>query len=146
MLLNAYEFRSPAALMRRIDQRVRLEVGTVHVALVHRPSTDQRLVDIRRLETPALIDGYDEAGAELRGVVADLAIPRTAGPPEHAVMTVVARSGLCVFGPNESHWLQAWRYSNHVAPLITGDVIVITEHGWTDFMTQHAGHTPALAS
>jgi len=58
-------------------------------------------------------------------------------------MTFVVRPGPCVFGPNESHWLYAWRYSNHFTNAYSSHIILVTEHGWCDFMTHQAGLTPA---
>ena len=48
------------------------------------------------------------------------------------------------WAPNEAVWLNGWRFSNHFAPVYDSDLILVTEHGWTDFMTQWAGHEPRL--
>lgn len=65
-------------------------------------------------------------------------------PPTHAVMTVVVRPGRTLLGRSEHHWLTAWRYANRGLSVFTSDLILVTEHGWTDLMTQWAGHTPAM--
>ncbi len=61
-------------------------------------------------------------------------------------MTVVVRPGRTVFGPNESVWFSGWRYSNHFEAISTGDVMLVTEHGWLDFMTREAGHVPRMVA
>ena len=47
-------------------------------------------------------------------------------------------------GPNEGQWFLAWRYVNHFQRLFSGDLILVTEHGWTDFMTKLGGAEPSL--
>ena len=42
--------------------------------------------------------------------------------------------------------MRAWQLSNHVADTFNGGVILVTEHGWSDFITDAAGHTPAMAA
>ena len=49
-------------------------------------------------------------------------------------------------GPNEGVWCRAWRYINHHRALYSGEIILVTEHGWSDFMTRFGGTTPALRS
>ena len=65
-------------------------------------------------------------------------------PPRHVLVTVACRSGRVVPGPDELFWLLAWRYSNHHAAAYTGDVYLVTEHGWTGCSDKRAGFTPAL--
>jgi len=74
-----------------------------------------------------------------------LPIPDRPAPLDHSVMTVVARRGLCVFEPNEGHWMSAWRYSNHFTNAFDGTVMLVTEHGWSDFSTDTGGTTPSLS-
>ncbi|WP_375479085.1 hypothetical protein [uncultured Jatrophihabitans sp.] len=64
--------------------------------------------------------------------------------PEHAVVTVIARSGLAVFGADERDWLLAWRYSNHLAPVFDGGLVLVTEHGWVDFMSERGASKPSI--
>ena len=118
----------------------------MHVVLVARPSSEQRIVTIRRLATPALIDDWHSASNEIYDVMQELPIPDRPARPDHSVLTVVVRPGLCVFGPNEGRWMSAWSYSNHFRNCFDGSVILVTEHGWADFMTDTAGHSPALAA
>ena len=37
-----------------------------------------------------------------------------------------------------------WRYANHFQGMLTGDLIVLTERGWLNFMTNKAGHFPCM--
>ncbi len=65
-------------------------------------------------------------------------------PPSHAGVLIVVRPGLCVLGANEGRWSNAWRYVNHLQRMYSGDLMLVTEHGWCDFMSEYAGSTPAL--
>jgi hypothetical protein len=56
---------------------------------------------------------------------------------------VVVRPGLCVFGLNEGTWFRAERYANIGGPLWPIRDMLVTEHGWLDFMTNDAGLSPA---
>jgi hypothetical protein len=146
MELSTYEYRDPSRLIWQLARRVQLSAGMVYVVLVARPSTEQRIVTTRALDLPALIGDYQEACEELQNVMRLLPIPAGPPPPDHSVETVLVRPGLCVFGPNESRWMEAWRYSNHLTNAFVGDLILVTEHGWCDFMTYEAGHSPALVA
>lgn len=145
MTLAVYDFRSPAALIEEVAGRIALVENTVYVVLVARPSTEQHIVAIRRLATPARIDGWQDASAEIREVMEELTVPERPTPPDHSALTVLVRRGLCVFGPNEGQWMSAWRYSNHLSNCYGGRIILVTEHGWADFMTHTAGQLPAMA-
>ncbi|MGH8967342.1 MAG: hypothetical protein ACRDXB_18725, partial [Actinomycetes bacterium] len=127
-----------------VAQRVPLIEDTAYLALVAQPSTEQRIVTVQRFTTPALIDDYDEPREEIRARVDALPIP-DAFPITHSLLTVLVRPGLCVFGPNESVWLAAWRYSNYMARAFGSELILVTEHGWCDFVTECADTEPALA-
>lgn len=131
--------------MEDLAARVPMVDGAVYVVLVVDPSTEQEIVLVERLNAPAVLYDYEAASEEMRERVERMPIPDI-WPTRHAVTTVVVRRGLCVFGPNEAHWFMAWRYANHLSRAHTGDLILVTEHGWTDFMTEFAGHTPALCA
>lgn len=145
MKLQTYEFRDPAALMEDLAARVPLVDGAAYVVLVLRPSTEQRIVLVERLDAPAVLYDYEAACDEVQERVERMPVPDI-WPTDHAVTTVVVRRGLCVFGPNEANWFKAWRYANQLSRAHTGDVILVTEHGWADFMTDFAGHTPAMSA
>ena len=44
---------------------------------------------------------------------------------------------------NEAVWWTAERYANFIARVWPVKDILVTEHGWLDFMTNHAGSHPA---
>ena len=144
MTLHSSDVRSPAGLIGQVAGQVPLVGDSVYVVLVARPSMEQRIVAIHRLTTPALIDDWQEARDEIYDVMQQLPTPPRPAPLDHTVLTVLVRRGLCVFGPNEGRWMSAWRYSNHLTNAFDGRVILVTEHGWADFMTDTAGRSPAL--
>lgn len=146
MTLRSFDFRSPAQLIVQVADEVPLTAGTAYVVLVADPSTAQEIVTIRRLDTPAVIDDWAEASEEIYDLMQELPIPAWPAKPRHSALTVVVRRGLCVLGPNEGNWMSAWKYSNHLTNAFTGGVILVTEHGWVDFMTDAAGLCPALAA
>lgn len=146
MTLANYELLDPAALMDEVSARVPLGVNRAYLILVADPSTHQTVLSVTEMTAPAVLDGYDAVDDETRKLVQNLAVPGSCYPPRHMVVTVIVRHGLCVFGPNESRWLMAWRYSHHFTDVYDGELILVTEHGWCDFTTGFAGHTPALGS
>ena len=146
MTLHSYEFRSVEKLVRDVADEVSFVAGNVYVALVAHPSTSQRVMAVRCLQTPALIDDWDDASHELYDVMQSFEIPDEPRPPQHSAVTFVVRRGLCVLGPNEGRWLSAWRYSHHFTNAYDGSVVLVTEHGWYDFMTDSAALAPAIAA
>jgi len=144
MTLEPYEFRDPEELIRDVATLVDLVEDRAFVALVHLPATEQRVVEVRELDLPALLDDDDDISDHLCGVARSFDIPQAAPSPRHALVTVLVRRGRCVFGPNEGVWLRGWRYSNHHTRAYDSDLILVTEHGWTDFMTEWSGHEPSL--
>lgn len=144
MALQTYELRDPARLMADISEQTALVEDTAHVALVHHPSTTQRLVTVKQLDLPALLDDDDRVSEPLRAVAESFGLGLEVPFGEYLLMTVVVRPGRCILGPNEAVWLNGWRYANHMQRLVTGDLILVTEYGWVDFMTHAAGHEPAM--
>lgn len=145
MTTHEYDVRDVARLIADIAEQVDLVEGSAHLALVADVSRTQRIVRIDTLTTPAEI--FDDEGPreELVEIVERWSIPWVRGQrPSHTPVLVVVRPGLCVFGPNESTWLMANRYANHLADVWSMQLILVTEHGWVDFMTYEAGLTPAL--
>jgi hypothetical protein len=141
--LHPYDVRDPAALIEDIAERVPLALGTAHMALVQDVSTDQTVLRIDTLRLPAEILDWHAAREELRRVVDAWPIPMGPCRPRHTPVLVVVRPGLCVFGPNELIWFTAERYANFLKRLWTVNDILVTEHGWLDFMTKEAGTSPA---
>lgn len=146
MTIHSSTLRNPAEVIATIAERLALEPNSALVGLVHQPATKQQVVAVERLSTPAVIDDWMPASAEIRDVMGRLPIPDAPRPPQHTAVTIVVRSGLCVFGSNEANWFSAWRYSNHLANAFSGSLILVTEHGWNDFMTDTAGFDPAMVA
>lgn len=143
MTLQPYELRDPEALIREVAVVVDLLEDHAFVVLVHLPSTEQRVLEVRELALPALLDDDDDISDHLCGIARSFEIPE-ARSPRHALVTVIVRRGRCLLGPNEGVWLRGWRYSHHFAAAYNSDLILVTEHGWTDFMTTWSGHEPRL--
>ncbi len=143
MTLESFEIRDPGELIRQVAERVELVEDRAYAVLVRAPSTDQHLVEVRELDIPALLDDDDDIRDLLPELARSFSLPDVR-PPHHALVTVVVRPGRCIIGPNEGVWLRGWRYSNHFAPLYDSDLILVTEHGWTDFMTAWAGREPTI--
>jgi hypothetical protein len=146
--LRPSEFRDPGQLVADVMTTHPLAKGDVLLALVHDPSGDQDIVEVRSLAGAnwADLDRYGRSRF-LHDEARKLPVPDwTRGEgPRHSIMTIVARRGFAVVGPDEAAWLIAWRYSNHTTHAYSGDLILITEHGWTDFMTGWGGSRPHLA-
>jgi hypothetical protein len=141
--LHHYDVRDPSRLIADISERVPLVEGTAHLALVADVSTTQKVLRIDTLRLPAEIIDRQESSEELRRVVESWPIPDRRGRPRHTPVLVVVRPGLCVFGPNEAVWFMAERYANHLSNVWPTLDILVTEHGWLDYMTYEAGLTPA---
>lgn len=146
--LKPYELRDPAGLIREVAERVMLTEDTAWLALVHLPSTDQRLVRVDQLPVPALLDDDDDVSAHLRAAAEACGIGWSGAGrgPDHMVVTFIVRPGCAVFGPNEGVWCRGWRYSNHLQSIYTGELVLVTDHGWVDFMTDAAGPEPRMVS
>lgn len=145
MTLSSYEINDLERLINEIAAAVELTEDTAYVALVRAPSTDQELVEVRRLDLPALLDDDENISRRLRDVARSFALPAV-HPPGHSLVTVIVRPGRCIAGPNEAVWLKGWRYARHVEPVWDSDLILVTEHGWTDLSTQWAGHQPRMVA
>jgi hypothetical protein len=144
MELKPYEFRDPGALLRDLARQATLDSGAAFLLLVEHPSTEQRLRRVDRLRTPAEITDDEAACDEMRDVIASYDLPDTY-PIAFAAMLVLLRPGLCVTSEGEKQWHRAWRYVNHCRPLYSGDLMVVTEHGWWDTMSNLGDVQPCLA-
>ncbi|MFP5335478.1 MAG: hypothetical protein ACLGIV_09200 [Actinomycetes bacterium] len=146
MTLRPWQLHDPARLLTEISERLPLVEDTALLALVRHPATEQTLVGLERLRTPAVIDDWQEASDEIYERMQRFEIPDRPRRREHAGVTVVVRDGLCVLGPNEGQWHRAWRYSNHLRNAFDGGLILVTPHGWVDVLSDSAGASPAMAA
>lgn len=146
--LRTYELRDPAALIREVADAVVLGEDTAWLALIHHPSTEQTLLRVDPLPVPALLDDDDDISEHLRAATEAFGLPwiHNGRGPDHKAVTVVVRPGFAVFGPNEGVWCRGWRYANHLQDVYTGELILVTEHGWVDFMTDACGHHPRMVA
>jgi hypothetical protein len=146
MELDVWDLNDPARLIEEIAERVPLLTNTAHLAVVEDPSTRQLLTHVETLPAPARIGHYLQVKDLLRKTMRErLPIPQWAGAEtRHAVVTVIVRDGLTVFGCNEEQWLLAWRYSNHHMGAFTGTTFLVTEHGWYDWDSTWGDHEPRL--
>jgi hypothetical protein len=147
MTLKSYQYRDPGEVVAQIAGRYELVDGDVLLVLVRDPSQDQEIVHVTRLEPKQWRDrDRDELEELLAAEARRMPVPvRGFGAPRHSIMTIVARRGFAVISASDAKWLPAWLYSNHLVDAFSGDVIVVTEHGWVDFTTGWGGHEPCVA-
>lgn len=145
MNLEPWDFKDLDQLMREIADRIDLIEDTAYVALVRRPSTDQQLVDVRMLDSPALVDDGDDLSEEMRAAAESFGIPDTR-ECLHCILTILVRPGRCLIGPNEAVWLNAWRYANHFQRTFSGELVLVTQHGWVAWPHYEAARTPCMQS
>lgn len=143
MDLEPYDLRDPAAFIADVADRVDLTDNTATLCLIKHPSTTQEVVRVQRLRAPAVLDDWHGASNELREVIWSWDLPDLV-PPEHLALTVLVRRGLTVFTGKDSPWFMASRYCNHVQLLFGPHELLVTEHGWVDYMTGFAGLTPTM--
>lgn len=152
--IDRWQLRDPASLLTELDHLVPLTQGTL-VALVHLPSTRQELMAAVPVDWADTAEGGDMLDAELDGDARSELLRRAAEKlwgrrptsrrrPEHAFVTVVARTGRAVFGPRETEIGSAWRYANHLLPVFDSELLLVTPHGWRAFTDDSCGAGPAL--
>ncbi|WP_134767185.1 hypothetical protein [Nocardioides sp. 1609] len=145
MKLQPRDYRDPEALITEVAERVTLRAGDVYLVLVAHPSTEQRVDKVVLLDLDAEQEDCEDTREELHRVMQTLPVPDVV-PPTHGVMTVVVRPGRTVISAAEAAWLRGWRYANHGRSCYDTDLILVTEHGWTDLMTDWGGALPAMAA
>lgn len=147
MELRPWEYRDPGQVLTAVVADGPLSEGDLLLALVNDPSGEQQVlrtiridVDDQRRLNP--YEGHDM----LEDYLNRLAVPmRSPGvPPRHSVLTISARRGPAIIGPAEAAYLTAWRYWNHPVDAYVGELMVVTEHGWADFMSGWGGREPRL--
>jgi hypothetical protein len=164
--LRVFEVADPARLIEQIARTHRLTEGLVLLAVVKHPSTEQALVHVEAFPGGLVDPVPDDLNHQLCDVMDRLPLPAEHFPIEHCVVTVIVRSGFTVFGRREMGWMSGWRYSNHLHPAdrrhlaaprrdapaargggrsaFTGDLFLVTEHGWLDGVTGWGGHEPRM--
>jgi hypothetical protein len=151
-----WQLRDPAGFLDDLSRLLPLSPGLI-VALVRRPAEEQRLLAAVPVHWNPLQPNADDVQEELdRSACCDL-LRRAAvklwgrrrdasGPRKHAFVTVVSRPGRVVHGPYEARITRAWRYANHLLPVMSGELLLVTQHGWASDEDDSCGGEPALAS
>jgi len=142
--LSTSEVADPGILIEQIAREHPLTEGLVLLALVKHPSTEQSLVHVAPFPGGLVDPAPDDLNRQLCAAMDSLPLPDETHPIEHCVVTVIVRPGFAVFGRRELEWAMGWRYSNHLRSAFTGDLMLVTEHGWHDLMTGWGGHEPRM--
>jgi len=142
--LDSWDIADPALLIEQIAHHHPMTPGAVLFALVNHPSTDQDIVHVERLPIDCRGPVPDDLSQQLCDAMDRLPLPEKSHPILHTLVTVIVRSGFTVLGQKELEWMLGWRYSNHFRPAFTGDLILVTEHGWLDWRTGWGGHEPRM--
>jgi len=146
MKLASYDFKDPGLLIEEVAARYELTPGAALLVVVEDPPTHQRITHIEPLDIDSRVGQDVDLSDLLCDLMQELPVPQEERPIKHSVMTVLVRPGAAIFGPHESRWMLGWRYSHHFTSAFTGGVILVTEHGWVDFMTDWGGHQPAMVA
>jgi hypothetical protein len=145
--LQTFEYRDPGAVVGDIMRQHDVRAGDIYLALVHEPNVAQEVVHTTYAPREEWV-GLDQHDLSefIRDKAQAMPVPdwRERGSPRHSIATVVFRRGLTVFGAEEALWLDAWMFSNHLMCAFSGGMILVTEHGWADFMSDLGASTPAL--
>ena len=147
MELEPYDLRDPQQLIGEVSREHPLVDGDLLIVLIDRPSTTQRVVAVRRVVGARWRNLTGTALSELLGEEAG-AMPLSQydrGVPHHLLLTILVRQGYAVIDATDGEVLSAWRYAHHFMPVFDGGILLVTEHGWYDFMSGCAGVEPALA-
>lgn len=148
MDLEPYDLRDPQQLLDDVCRTNPLVEGELLIVLVEDPSQSQHLVAVRRLAGRQW-QGLDQIARSdvLRGEAESLPLDaRERGAPRHLLLTIRVRRGLTVIDGVDAEVLEGWRYANHLMPVFDGGLLVVTEHGWYDWLTGCAGHSPAIVA
>jgi hypothetical protein len=147
MELENWKLAAPARLIGQIASRHRLVAGLALLAVVEDPAGSQTLTHIEVLPIDCRIEHHTPAADLLYQTMQRLPLPDFACPgAQHSVVTVIVRPGPAKAGPNEAAWTSAWKNSNHLRPVFTGNLLLVTEHGWYDLMAHHGASFPRMQS
>lgn len=147
-ILARYELRDPQRLLDEIAAKVALTEGSVFMALVHQPTTAQKLLALEELTPlrPDIDEGHRGRSDLLYERIWKLEIPRRTDTSASILVTVVVRDGTNGWGPEEKRWAQGWRYSNHNSEAFDRDIMVVTPHGWCSLWSNDGGVSPAMVA
>jgi hypothetical protein len=147
MTAEDWQLRDPGRIVADVMADHPLRGGDAFVLCVRDAPREQAVTSVVRID-PAHWRNLDRDGQSqfLARTAQCLPIPdwQRGAPPNHSIVTLVVRRGLAVIGPAEAEWMVAWHYSNHLMHAFSADLILVTEHGWADFMTGWGGYEPSL--
>jgi hypothetical protein len=147
MELETWGLMDPARFIEQIAGRHRLVAGLVLLAVVEDPASKQAIKHVEILPIDSRIEHYPQATDVLYEAMQRLPLLDFAGRDvRHSVVTVIVRPGLAVAGPNEAAWTLAWKHSNHLRHAFTGNLLLVTEHGWYDLMSEQDAAVPSMRS
>ncbi|MDN5851579.1 MAG: hypothetical protein L0K86_01815 [Actinomycetia bacterium] len=138
-----HDFHDIADLMDQIGTTHRLYDGAVLLALVRDPETTQEIVQLSHVPAGAYADDAT-ADKQLDDLLTSLPVEERR-EIRYRTLTIVCRRGYTVMGEIDLRWSNALKYGWKPGGCLTTAQVVVTEHGWAEFMTGEAGHEPALA-
>ncbi|MEI2778597.1 MAG: hypothetical protein V9G19_22040 [Tetrasphaera sp.] len=147
-----WDLKDPAATLADILRTSDAGLGDVVIAHVDLESQHVTGTHVMPPDTPASRPADDpdlDLSDRLRRIAEELAPEREwtgdrRGPITGFLFTVVCRDGRVVDTAVEWRWMNAWWFSNQNTTAFTGDVYVVTPHGWTGILDTRAGLTPTL--
>jgi hypothetical protein len=147
MELESWQLVDPARLIGQIASEHRLVAGLALLAVVEEPATSQVITHVETLPLDCRLEPHTHAADLLYETMQDLPFPDLAGPgTRYSVVTVIVRPGLTTPGRHEAAWTSAWKHSSHLRAAFTGNLIVVTEHGWYDLMSERGAVFPHMQS
>lgn len=139
-----HDFTDIADLMDQIAATHEFYDGSVLVALVHDPESTQKIVRIDRAPAGAYADDAT-ADKQMNDILTALPVEERA-EFRYRTLTIVVHRGLTVMGDIDLRWSNALKYGWKPAGCFTTAQVIVTEHGWLEFMSGAAGHTPAMVA
>jgi hypothetical protein len=147
MELESWELVDPARFIEQIASSHRLVAGLALLAVVEDPAGRQAITHVETLPIDCRIGHYSQAADLLYETMQRLTLPDVPGPDMRiSVVTVIVRLGVTTPGRHEAAWTSAWKHSSHLRAAFTGNLMVVTEHGWYDLMSERGAAFPRLQS
>lgn len=137
-----WRLRDPKALLTAVARRTKFEAGRSYLATV---DLDGNLVGVQQL--PASAEGLSDpweigrrviepAGKQILGDVHER-------PPRHVTHLIRVRDGRVVWGLHDVAFARSLLYGLQILSTFTGELIVLTPHGWTTG-GHHGAASPTL--
>jgi hypothetical protein len=148
MDLEPYDLRDPQQLLDDVCQSHDFVEGDLLLVLIEEPSSHQSVVAVRRLTARQWqgLDQLERSDVLCREAEALPLDARWRGAIRHLLLTILVRRGLTLLDRGDAEVLEGWRYANHGMPVFDGGLLLVTEHGWYDWLSGCAGHSPSLVA